>query len=108
MKGLDPRSSERGFSTEEVMVMTNHQGINKFLGVVSHCSERDKVLEAIQHLRHTKDYKCPSPSVFALHLMLDLYGEDSSLEANIVRMTTNLEAAAYDLLHLSKRLKRIG
>jgi hypothetical protein len=54
------------------------QGLEKFVAVVTHCSERDNVLEAIQSLRTTKDYKCLTVSVFALHLMIDLYGEDSS------------------------------
>jgi hypothetical protein len=89
-------------------MFTTSQGIDKFLGAVSHCTERDKVLEAIKGLRHTKGYKCPTVSVFALHLILDLYGEDSSQQANVNRITTNLEAAADDLIHLSKRLKAIG
>ena len=88
-------------------MFTTNQGIDKFLRVVSHCTERDKVLEAIQQLRHTKDYKCPTVSVFALHLIVDLYGEDSSREANINRITTNLEAAAAELNHLSQRIKAL-
>jgi hypothetical protein len=82
-------------------------GVENFVAVVSHCSERDKVLETIQQLRTTKDYKCPAVSVFALHVILDLYSEDSSLEANINRVTTNLEAAANELLYVSKRIKAL-
>jgi hypothetical protein len=88
-------------------MQTLQPGIETFLGVVSHCKERQKVVEAIKGLRHMKDYKCPSPSVFALHLILELYGEDSSLQANIVRITTNLEAAADELNHFSKVIKML-
>jgi hypothetical protein len=89
-------------------MQTLQPGIETFLGVVSHCKERREVFEAIKGLRHTKDYKCPSSAVFALHLILDLYGEDSSCQANINRITTNLEAAADELFHLSKRLKALS
>jgi hypothetical protein len=90
---------------EKAMNLTS--SIENFVAVVSHCSERDKVLKAIQSLRTTRDYKCPTADVFALHLIVDLYGEDSSRQANINRMTTNLEAAADELLHLSKRIEAL-
>lgn len=64
------------------------------------------MLEAIQQLRRVKDYKCPTANEFALHLIVDLYSEDSSLEANINRITTNLEAAADELNHLSKLIRQ--
>lgn len=80
-------------------------GIEKFIALVSHCSECDKVLEKLQQLRTTKTYSCLSAKVYALHLMLDLYSEDSGPQANVNRITTNLEAAAYDLLNLSRRIK---
>jgi hypothetical protein len=83
-------------------------GIEMFVSVVPHCSELDKVLNAIQFLRMAKSYRCPTASTFALHLIFDLYDEDSSRAANTMRMTTNLEAAADDLVYFSKRLKEIG
>jgi hypothetical protein len=88
-------------------MQTLQPGIETFLGVVSHCRERQEVFEAIKGLRHAKDYKCPSSAVFALHLILDLYGEDSSLQANINRITTNLEVAADELNYLSKQMKTL-
>jgi hypothetical protein len=87
--------------------MNATRGIEKFIAVVSHCSERDKVLETLQTLRMTSAYKCPTASVFALHVILDLYGEDSSQQANINRITTNLETAADELVYLSKLLKAL-
>jgi hypothetical protein len=80
-------------------------GIEMFLGVVSKCAERGRVLETIQGLRMAKNYKCPTISVFALHQIFDLYDEDSSHQANINRITTNLEAAANELLHISKCIR---
>jgi hypothetical protein len=79
--------------------------VEKFVAVVSHGSERDKVLETLQQLRTTKDYKCPPVSVFALHMILDLYDEDSSVQANVNRMTVSLEAAAHELLLISRLIK---
>jgi hypothetical protein len=81
--------------------------IETFLGVVSHCQERQEVIAAIQQLRTTSDYKCPSSSVFALHLILELYGEDSSCQANVSRITTNLEVAADELNYFSKAIKML-
>jgi hypothetical protein len=84
------------------------QSLEAFLRVVSHCTEQDKVQGLIKHLRRTSDYKCPTASVFALHIILDLYDQDSSREANVRRITTNLEAAADELLHLSKRINQLS
>lgn len=89
-------------------MQTMQQSIASFLGVVSKCVDRTQVIESIQQVRHTKDYKCPTISVFALHVILDLYSEDSSREANIARMTVSLEAAAQELLLFSERLTGIA
>ena len=53
-------------------------GIEKFIAVVSRFTERDKVLETLHALRRTKEYKFPTASMFALHVILDLYSDDSS------------------------------
>jgi hypothetical protein len=96
---------ERVMKADAVRTDAVRTDLEKFIAIVSHCSERDKVLEAIRYLRRTKDYKCPTASVFALHLILELYSEDSSGEANMNRITTNLEAAADELNHLSKVIR---
>jgi hypothetical protein len=101
---MNPCSLQQGFIFTERMMKRD---IEKFVAVVSHCSERDKVLETIQTLRTTKDYKCPTVSVFALHLIFDLYSEGSSRQANVNRITTNLEAAADELSHFSKLIKAL-
>lgn len=80
-------------------------GIEKFVAIVSHCSERDKVLETNQQLRMTSEYTCPTVAVLALHLIIDLYDEGLSDKANITRITTILEAAAFDLMDLSRLIK---
>jgi hypothetical protein len=64
-------------------------GIEKFVVVVSHCSEPYEVLKEIQSLSTTRDDQCPTISGFALHLIPDLYDESSSLEANINRIPLN-------------------
>jgi hypothetical protein len=79
------------------------QGIEKFIAVVSHCPDHDKVLEVIRQLQMTSAYKCPTASVFALHVILDLYDEGSSDDANITHITTRLEAVAQELLQRRKK-----
>jgi hypothetical protein len=103
-----PSRSNFNFYGKDKGMQTVQQSIETFLDVVSKCAERSQVIESIKQLRSTKGYKCPSVSVFALHLILDLYGEDSSQQANINRITTNLEAAAGDLVHLSRRLREMS
>jgi hypothetical protein len=88
-------------------MQTVPRGIEMFLGVVSKCTERSQVLEAIQFLRMAKNYQCPTVSTFALHLILDLYDEDSSLQANINRMTVRLEATAEELTYFSKLIRAL-
>jgi hypothetical protein len=84
------------------------RGIEKFLAVVTHRPDHAKVLESLQLLQRTEHYHCPTVSVFALHLILDLYDEDSSLQSNINRMTTNLEVAADELIYFSKLIKNLA
>jgi hypothetical protein len=83
------------------------RGIEKFLAVVTHCPDHAKVLESLQLLQRTEHYHCPTVSVFALHLILDLYSEASSLEANVNRITLNLEVAADELNYFSQCIKVI-
>lgn len=47
------------------------------------------------------------PAALALSVVQDLYSENSSDEANINRITTNLEALADDLLGMSRQLKTL-
>lgn len=92
---------------ENTMTLTS-QGIEKFVKIARPFPERDNMLETIRQLQTTKQYKCPTVSMFALHLIADLYSEDSSVQANVNRMKTNLESAAHDLLFFSKRLTDIA
>jgi hypothetical protein len=103
-----PARNEQGFfQTKEEVVNLTAPGIEKFVGVVSRCRDREAVLGSLQFLRMASNYECPSVSAFALHLILDLYDEDSSLQSNINRMTVNLEAAASELLYVNKRIKAL-
>jgi hypothetical protein len=46
-------------------------------------------------------------SLVALHQIHTLYSEDSSSNANINRITTNLDAVATDILSLSHRINKL-
>ena len=89
------------------MSIAPEQGIKKFLGTIVGCADRDEVARQVKTLRSSGDYRCPAPSVLATHLVLDLYSEGSSDEANVNRITTNLEAAADELLQISKLIRRL-
>ena len=86
---------------------TTEQGIEKFLEAIVGCADRDEVARQVETLRGSSDYRCPAPSVLATHLVFDLYSEGSSDQANINRITTNLEAAADELLQISKLIRRL-
>ena len=83
------------------------QGIEKFLEAIVGCADRDEVARQVKTLRGSSDYRCPVPSVLATHLVFDLYSEVSSDQANINRITTNLDAAADELLQISKLIRRL-
>lgn len=92
-----------------MMVTTrSHFTIEAFMAVVQQAKES---LELLQYLEIAKDQgkKCPpAASLIASYLISDLYSEQSSDEANINRITTNLEAAADDLVMLSKLIRSLG
>lgn len=46
-------------------------------------------------------------AALALYLIDDLYDDNSTDEANLNRVTTNLEAAAEDLLTMSRLMKNL-
>ena len=78
---------------------TKHLSREAFITLVQQAKES---LELLEHLEVAKGEteKCPPvSSLIASYLISDLYSEQSSNEANINRITTNLEAAADDLVH---------
>jgi hypothetical protein len=91
------------------MVMTKqHLTLEAFTEVVQQAKES---LELLEHLETAKfkSEKCPPvSSLLASYLITDLYSSHSSNEANINRITTNLEAAADDLIMMSKLIRALG
>ncbi len=59
----------------------------------------------IQPLRQRKGYLCPAASDLAIHLILELYDQASTPQANITRISSNLELAAEELLFMSRRIR---
>ena len=90
------------------MKVLEKQGVEKFLDTVFRCSDRDEVLSAIEQFKQTSGYKCPTSSVLAMHVILDLYSDTSTDQANVNRITTNLDAAADDLRHLSNLIRSLA
>ncbi|MGL4610760.1 MAG: hypothetical protein ACRCYY_13950 [Trueperaceae bacterium] len=72
--------------------------------------QSDLALEWLERLEAFKATEACAPvsSLLASYLVTDLYSEQSSDEANINRITTNLEAAAEDLIMISKLIRALG
>ena len=79
-------------------------GLEPFLRAVTKGTEPGLIGE-VRWLRQSKDYRCPSALDLCIHWILELYDEDSSIEDNIIRICSNLEMEADQLMHLSKRVK---
>ena len=62
----------------------------------------------VQPIQHSQGYLCPTAFDFAVHLILELYDQYSTHQANIIRISSNLELAAEQLLYLSRRIKGLG
>jgi hypothetical protein len=54
-----------------------------------------------------QSHRCPTASSLATHLILELYDQGSSHHANILRISSNLEMVAEELLYLSRRIKNL-
>jgi hypothetical protein len=80
----------------------------KFIEVVQQAEASLEVLEYLEAAKVESDKCPPVSSLIASYLIADLYSEQSSNEANINRITTNLEAAADDLLMVSKLIRSLA
>lgn len=79
-------------------------GVEMFLQAVSRGAEQGR-LDNIQRLRQHKGYECLTALELAVHLILELHDEASSIQANVARICSNLEMEADQLMHLSKRIR---
>jgi hypothetical protein len=79
-----------------------------YLEVVQQAKGSLALLTSLEEARKHNDNCPPLSSVMALHIICDLYSELSSDEANINRITTNLEAAADDLLMIGKLIRSLA
>jgi hypothetical protein len=85
----------------------NHLRREKFIEVVQQAEASLEVLEHLEAAKAQTDKCPPISSLLASYLIADLYSEQSSNEANINRITTNLEAAADDLMMISKLIRSL-
>jgi hypothetical protein len=90
------------------IIEKNHLKREKFIELVQQAKASLKLLERLE-LAKGQEGKCPPiSSLIASYLICDLYSEHSSNEANINRITTNLEAAADDLIMMSKLIRSLA
>jgi hypothetical protein len=80
--------------------------LTSYLNAACHSSE-DHVVSFLEHFAAVKPKSCSASSALAMHIIYDLYSETSADEANINRITTNLEAAADDILAIAKLIRAI-
>ena len=84
-----------------------YTGVDLFLWAVLRGTEPG-VLSHVRQLRKSPDYQGLSATDLSVHLIIDLYDENSSIADNIIRICSNLEMEADQLMHLSKRVKGLG
>ncbi len=92
------------------MTMTQKKPLSQeaFIAVVQQAKESLELLEHLEIAKGAHDKCPPVSSLIASYLISDLYSDQSSNEANINRITTNLEAAADDLIMISKLIRALG
>jgi hypothetical protein len=91
-----------------MMVATKtHINLDTYIHVVQQAKESLELLALLEEAKGETDKCPPVSSLLASYLITDLYSEQSTDEANINRITTNLEAAADDLLMMSKLIRSL-
>ncbi len=79
----------------------------KLIHFVHHSQESLSFLETLESVAGDASKCPPGTSVLATQIIRDLYNELSPDEANINRITTNLDAAANDLLMISELIRNL-
>jgi hypothetical protein len=77
---------------------------------IKHIPKAHEAQTFLQLFQQKEDplHSIPLPSLIALYLIHDLYDLASSDKANLMRITTSLEAAANDLLLFRKLMKNVA
>jgi hypothetical protein len=83
-------------------------GIEKFLKVVTKRGDLKSLITTIKEEQRSYEDSCLRPSDFAVHLIVDLYDENSDGKANINRIAGSLENAGDELLAFSKRIRALA
>jgi hypothetical protein len=91
------------------MIETNPTlSFDHFSNIIHHAKESLEILDALENVKANTSKCPPLSSVLATYILNDLYSDTSSDEANINRITTNLEAAANDILFMSTLIRNLG
>jgi hypothetical protein len=81
--------------------------LEDFIRHIPKAHEAHIFLEQFQQ-RERSLHPIPLPSLIALYLIYDLYDSASPDKANLIRITTSLEAAASDLVLFSRLMKNVA
>lgn len=82
----------------------NKLTLGDIVNAIPKAREVTGLLELLQQTKESQRH-LPLPALIALYSVQDLYDQGSSDKANVRRITTNLEAAADELLAMSKLIK---
>ena len=78
---------------------------DRLVGIASRSTDLQRAVLLMDELASLHRQGVNPASALALYLIGDLYSEASTTQANINRITMNLEAAADDLLSMSALMK---
>jgi hypothetical protein len=87
--------------------MTTKLTVQDIANAIPKAQEVGALLDVLQRTREAQRY-LPLPALLALYLLHDLYDPASSDSANLLRVTTNLEAAVGELksiVHILAKLR---
>ena len=89
--------------------LANEKGLRQedFSKLIFHCPDKEQAQSIVKELKQADMRSCPPSSILALYIIQDLFSETSTDEANINRITTNLEAMAEDLYTTSRFVKSL-
>jgi hypothetical protein len=95
-------------SQDMIATPKTHLDLDTYIEVVQQAKESLELLALLEEVKSDTEKCPPVSSLIASYLITDLYSEQSSNEANINRITTNLEAAADDLVMISKLIRSLA
>ena len=79
----------------------------RLINIASRSATLEESQALLQQMQDSSIRGVNPATALALYLIADLYSEDSGDQANLNRITTNLETVADDLLTMSRLMKNL-